>query len=272
MQSSFNGSGQTSFSEQSGSFAGVRVVITDTNAITTAQLESVNIQVNLQRQGKTTPIVSGPLYAAALALDPTQLEGSSVQYSTGHTAGLYVDFGTVVNLKGNDQLQITVNGAGLPATSNTVVSSEYGVGVEEFTPSIVIFPVDKTRSNFTLPAFDNVSALTFIQTAAPAAATVQLFTGINVQSDKWQANYNQFDNIALIAQQWDTAPSRTAFFAYVGEALDRCNVQFNINAAGTGNGYVCVIAGQCDPVQMERARALSQKIVERKIAKYNKKY
>ncbi|MFN9116053.1 MAG: hypothetical protein ACK5XN_38900 [Bacteroidota bacterium] len=272
MQSSFNGAGQTSFSEQSGSFAGVRVTINNSSALTIAQLESANIQVNLQRQGKTTPVVSGPLYAAALALDPTQLEATSLQFGDTWSAGLYVDFGGVVNLKGNDQLQVTVNGAGLPATSNTVVSTEYGVGVEEFTPSIVIYPVDKTRSNFTLPAFDNVSAVTFIQTAAPAQTTTQLFTGINIQSDKWQASYNQSDNIALLAQQWDTTPTRTAFFAYVGEALDRCNIQFNINASGTGNGYVCVINGQCDPVQMERARALAERIVSKKIAKYNKKY
>jgi len=268
MQSSFNGSGQTSYSEQSGSFAGVRVTIQNSTALTVTQLEGASLQVNLQREGKTTPIISGPLYACAVASDPTQIEVASLQYGDTHYCGLYIDFSGVVNLKANDQLQVTVNGSGLPATSSTSVSSEYGVGVEEYTPSVVIFPVDKTRSNFTLPAFDNVSAITFIQTAAPGSATNPLFTGINIQSDIWQASYNLSDTIALIAQQWDTTPTRTAFFAYLGELLNRCNVQFNINASGTGNGYVAVFSGQCDPVQKNRAKRLTEKIINKQIQKY----
>lgn len=264
MLTSFNGNGQAVYTETSGSFEGILVNITNSAALTQAQLESCQLVVNLQRNGQSTPIVSGNLYAAALGADPTQLEGAVIQTTLGFNYGLKVDFGAVINLKGNDVLQIQVSGNGLPTTAVTTVSTEYGVGVETFTPSVIIFPVDKTRSNFSIPAFDNVTAITFIQSAAPGAAVKQLFTGINITSDKWQGQYNAALCNALIANQWDTAPTRLSFFAYVGEPLDKCSINYNIDTTSTdGNGYVVIYTGGQTDTQKARAKALIQKIASK---------
>jgi hypothetical protein len=270
MQASFSGTGTATFVEQSGSFQGVRVTVLNSAALTTAQLESATILVNLQRNGQSTPIVSGPLYAAALANDPTQLEATAINVANGFFTGLYVDFGGTINLKGNDNLQISVSGNGFPTSSTTVVSSEYSVGVETYTPSLIIYQVDKTRANNTLPAFDNVNGITFIQSAAPGAAVKPLFTGISINADKWQASYNLYDIFAMISQQWDTAPTSLSFFAYVGEELDKMSLTYNIDTTSTnGNGYICIFGGQQTDTTKARAKALISKIAEKQAQKFN---
>jgi len=270
MTSTFTGAGQASYVEQNGTFDSVYITIQAATAPTIAQLIAATLQVSLQRDGQQTNIISGPLYACALAGDPTQYEGSTILVNGVYYMGLKVDFFGCINLKEDDKLTITLNGSGLPSGSTTTICTDYCVGVEEYTPSVTIYTVDPLRASFDIPAIDFVNGITFLQNASPGADTVPLFTSVSINSDKWRAQYSLPTLLGLMANQWDTAPTRLAFFAYLGEELQKCNISYTINTGLSTAGFVIVHGGQKTPTVVRRARALITKIAHEQAATFNK--
>lgn len=260
MGASFMGAAGCSYAEQNKSVQGLRISIQYTAAITTAQLISCQLNVQLIRDGQTTAIMAGPLYALALASDPTQIEGTTLQFTDDYVCGLNINFGQIINLKGSDKLQISLTGGTLPSLASTLVTTEYGIGVETYTPSVICFPVDKQRSSYDLPAMNDVNLITLIDTGASGAAGKMLFTGATLNSDKFELQATRNDLITMIAEQWDTAPTRNAFHLYAGPELDGAKLTFNIDTTATGAGFVVVFSGEVTPTVTKRSLNLINKI------------
>lgn len=258
MQFSISGAGsqtQTIKDADVGAIA-VNIVATDTTGatITTAILQGIKIVVTLTRNGMPFTIMSGNLLALGQASYPSSMEGVAINSTTGNKAFM-LEFGEVINLNGNDVLQVelsvTTAAAGQVLTLDTIQRS----GIGAYIPKVVQYTIDTNQSNQSIGGGDFVGTISIVSDNA----TVLDLTSINVVTNgRYQQNATTATFFAFIASQWERVPEFLSFQLYNGELLH--GVQINTtNAATAANTWVVVYGGVADVTTIKRAENMANK-------------
>lgn len=268
MRVSVQGAGAQTYTERNKTVSGFRVIFqaTDVANITGAILRATNLTVQLYRQGMAPLIMGSNVFALGLAQSMGNFEGAAIGTAdTGRISFLItLGPGLVINLKDGDELAVTLTVGSAAAGQNVTVSTEYGVGIEMYTPVISVYPVQKTNQNMNLPAGDNVSMISIVNTS-----TDHVVTSANIQSDFWSGDYSQNDFFALMASQWSVTPRQYSFCVYNDQPTDNVTGSLVVNTGATGDCYVVVNGGIITNTIKERAAKLAGKIAAKQEAKYS---
>lgn len=261
MRLQIQGAGSNQFTMQQGVLDGLLVSFKATTVtdITAAVMQSVNITVTLQSSSGNETILSGNLFALGVANNPSSYEGLAI--------GLYksfdVKFGGFIQVKDGDNLQVSVS-VGTAVTGGVVtVTSADGVGIEEYTPKVIVFSVDKTRSNYAITPGNNISKVGFVNTT-----TDFTLTSIDFSSNYFNTNLLVDDFYALMAAEWERTPENYSFTFFNGGPVDNMNINLNVNTSATSNGYIVAYAGIVTPRTRERTAKAVTKLAAQAEAKF----
>lgn len=261
MRLQIQGAGSNQFTMQQGVLDGLLVSFkaTTVSDITAAVLQSVNINVTLQSSAGNETILSGNLFALGIANNPSSYEGIAI--------GLYksfdVKFGNFLQVKDGDNLQVQVS-VGTAVTGGVVtVTTADGVGIEDWTPKVIVFSVDKTRSNYAITPGNNISKVAFVNTT-----TDFTLTSVDFSSNYFNTNLIVDDFYALMAAEWERTPENYSFTFWQGGPVDNMNINLNINTGASSNGYIVVYTGIVTPRTRARTAAAVTKIAAQAEAKF----
>lgn len=218
------------------------------------------IQINLLRNGVKTPIANDTLsnlialtgYSKPVFeyLKDTSKNIQTVAAAVGVKAEGYMplimDFGSVINLKGSDELivDITINSgffsATLADTTGTVnyMQLDYipGVGLEYFTP---VFRQEVIQTNQTNPSFDlgdNVTRIVLYNVDKTDTLTAsQVATQVNISSNKLSSNDTVQELYTkkrdLFVNDADAAIRKQSYMLHDGSDLDNVRIDLTLTGA-----------------------------------------
>jgi len=205
---------------------------------------AVQVNVQISREGRSFTPVAGNLYAIAKGWDPANAELQSMTADTLTWQGAYVSFGKVpINLRGNDRLTVSVSVAGSVNATTTFTIIE-GEGVEFYTPTVNVYPVNinQTKQTFMLGA--NVTKVTILQSGNEFG-----ITAANLNTDLFDANLTLPDlkALAAIQRQGVTSSSitdRVSCVIYDGHPTKNAELDVTIDTNQTGPFFVVVFGGE----------------------------
>lgn len=261
------GVGTESYQENSGTVCGFLVSATATTAsdITIAQMEAVNISVQYYSGISNTPdtVMSGNAFALVAATNPGSYGSAALVTGTAGFGG-EISFGGYINLKDGDRLNINIQVGGSPATgAQFTLTTLYGIGVQVYTPVVTVFSPTKTRTDEPFNLGDNVTTISIIN-----SATDHVITSVSVNSDKWQASYNESDLSSLMASQWERSPEYWGYNLHNGFELDSVMISATVDTGASGNCYVVSFGGKVTPKLSQRSAGILTKIADRNWRKY----
>lgn len=173
---------------------------------------------------------------------------------------LAIDFGTVLNIKGDDRLdvELIVNQETFlhPDTKNTEnvdfgqcyiqMDKTEGIGLEYRTPSIMTKSISPGESRYPLSLGDNVERITFINTLKDGAYKIQEspLETVQLSSDKLSFSDNLKELLAkraMMFQAPELANARNhSFSLHMGTELDSAQLDlgFNPQYVAGGENYI----------------------------------
>jgi len=260
MRLSIQGAGSNSFTMQQGTLRGLRLAFSATTVgdITTAVIQSVNINVQLQRAGQTFQIMSGNLFALGLAYNPSSYESIAI----GSQKSWKLDFGGVIQVREGDNLQVTVNVGTAVTGGNVTCSTDDCVGIEQYTPTVTIFTIDPNKDNYSLNLGNNVSVISFVNTT-----TDYRLNSVTFSSNYWNTDLTARDFTVDLANEWERAPENYTFRFYNDVPIDNVQANLNVNTGATSTGYLVVFGGVITPETVARSEQSLKKVVQRNAAK-----
>lgn len=267
MQFSIPGVGSQSQYEKGKDIKAIAVNIRATDVtgatITTAIMEGVRINVTLQRAGVPYTIIAGNLFALGIAGYPSSMEGVAINAVTGDKS-FVLDFGEIVNLQGEDTLNVEVSTTTAAAGQVVTVDTIQGSGISTYIPRVTVYTIDTNQSNQTIGGGDNVQTIALVSTSA------SLFdvTGMNIAtSGRYSQTFTTQTFFSLLASQWERVPEFLSLHLYNDSQLDGVQITTN-NTAAAGNSYLVVFGGVIDPTTIQRANVLAEKSVADTKAKF----
>jgi len=251
--SSIQGSGSTTLLNVTGNPCGFLIDITATTIgdVSIADIETVNISCVLMRDGSNTQILAGNLWALGQSDMPSSYEGLAI----GSHKSFFVPFGGTINLKGTDQLQTTLTVGTSNTGQVTTITSQEGVGAEVYTPRVFVYSFDSNRTNQPVPAGDNVSKISIVNTT-----TANKLTACNIRGSHWSDDYQTPDFFAMMASQWERSPEHYSYVIYSDAELDNVTINTTIDTAASTNTYCVVYGGVQTPGVVQRAMKTFRKV------------
>jgi hypothetical protein len=186
---------------------------------------------------------------------------------------IYVDFGTVINLDGNDQLIIdcTLDSAAHsssidPATSYLQIEAKEGIGLEYYTPVFKALAVPGSQNNFEVSLGDGVQDITFINLDKQSnIAANDVVRKVTIVSDK----LNQVDDATeLRAKRFSRMLPTEAAARFQNHLLfnssfdlNNCNLKLDLEETNvtTGENWVVVKYLHKDGQVFAKAQAKERK-------------
>jgi hypothetical protein len=194
---------------------------------------------------------------------------------------LLIDFGSVINIKGDDQLicELIVNAETFihPTSQNTVnvdLGASYiqmdeieGIGLEYRTPRIITKAISSGESRVTLSLGDNIERLSFINTLTSGTYAIQdsPLNAVSLSSDKLQYSDNLVEMIAKRAQRFQSpalsAERNHSFILHEGTELDSVNLDLTFTPAKVlaGENYIVYRAFDTSVALISRAQSRAEK-------------
>tara|TARA_B110000902_G_scaffold57447_1_gene67210 strand:- start:247 stop:1149 length:903 start_codon:yes stop_codon:yes gene_type:complete len=228
-----------------------------------ANLGAVDVSIVLYQGGTETTLCSGSLLPLVMAsgfknghfLSAQGVAGLTTLVPTaGSMATLQptsIDFGGVINLRGNDKMTVEVRcNTGFctanqnAGSSNMTVSAVEGIGLQWVTPKIQYQTIGNGESNFRQNIGDNVVSIHYINTSITTdTATAQPITNIRLFSDRYNVNDSNNQLISKRGAQFETTGDsglRKSSFEILDREVDDCRVELDLNPnnVATGVNYV----------------------------------
>lgn len=260
MQFSISGVGNQSQYEKGKDIEAVTVNVraTDTTGatITNAILQGIRVNVVLTRSGQPFTILSGNLYALGISGYPSSMEGISINTVTGDKS-FKLDFGEIVNLNGDDTLNVEVQVSSAAAGQVVTVDTIQGVGIAAYIPRVTVYSIDTNQSLQTIGGGDNVQTVALVSDSASVfdLGALQIST-----SGRYSQSFTTQTFFSLIASQWERTPENLSFHLYNGSQIDGVQINTN-NVASASNTWVVVYGGVIDPLTVQRANIAAEKVV-----------
>lgn len=263
MRVSVGGAGSNNFQIQNETVDGLYISVTSTTIgdVSIADLETIQLNVNLQRAGQTTQILAGNAFALGQANNPGSYEGNAI----GDYKSFFIPFGGPINVKGTDVLNCVFSVGTSNTGQVTTMTSHNAVGIEFYTPVVTQFPINKLTTSQSLQFGNNVTGLSIVNTS-----TANVITDVSANCDLWQCNYDVSVLFALMSEQWTRTPEFYAFqlFNEPSAPADNFNATLTVNTSAPGNCYVVCYGGVRSALVTEKAVKLNNKIAAKVATKY----
>jgi len=255
------GAASGSYTEQNRTLDGFYVSSTATTPgdTTIAQMEAVTINVSLYRKGNPVQtIVAGPVFPLVAGTCPGSLGASAVAIGGSGFSGR-IDLGGVLQLDGDDMLQVNINVGGTPATGAVfTISTSYCVGIESYTPRVNCYSIQKTRTTEPVSGGSYVNGIALVNTS-----TDYVITDCSVTSDNWSNTFTSATFDSCLGQAWEVTPIYWGFQIYNDVELNNVDLTCTIDTGASGNGYVIVWGGQQSAEIRQRARKTALKVAQK---------
>lgn len=246
------------------------------SAVTFLNYGAVDITIVLYQNGKETTVASGALKPLAMA---SGFGTGTFRYASGTDAipllsgstgtsfqPCFLDFGGVINLRGNDKLTVEcrVNTGFCPANTNLsatsiVASAVEGIGLQWVTPKIQYQTIGNGESSFRQNIGDNCTSVHFINTGETSNLTaVQPLSNVRIFSDRYNTNdslTNLLSKRAFSFQYDSVAEMYNGSFELVSEEVDDCRVELDLASAQVTSGHNFVVWSTFDTGENQVKRA-----------------
>jgi len=252
--------GQQTQSEQAGSdVRGLAIALTSTtiSEVTAAIMQTITVMVTLVRKGKNHTVMQGNLFALGIGNNIASFEGQTI----GSYRSFVLDWGEIINLRGDDLLKIQVIVASAAAGQVLTCTTVNGVGTGDFIPKVTVDTINTTQGTQTITGGNNVSAISVV-----SDTTAFDINSITISS---QSGYSQQfttpDFYALMAEQSDGAPPYYAFMVNLGSPVQGVTV-YTSNVASSANTYVVVFGGVIDETTTKQSIVETQAAISNAVA------
>lgn len=251
------------------------------------------IRATLYRDGAATTILSGNVWAltksgyffdGSFDFDETPSTGSSHIIAVAKSSSvkgeywtpMMIPLGGIINIKGNDRLEIELqcDFAGTycdTAASYVNLDVTECVGLEFVTPVTRAFALQAGQSELTKSLGNNVTNIIGVTSESNSLTANQIFTNVQVTSDKVKTTYNYGQLIAQRAAQFEGNFERDHSFCFYtgGNELDNCNLDLQLDASNISAGQVYVVAQSyhVKRATIAKARRRAQKHARKRTAK-----
>ncbi len=263
-------------------FKAVIQMVSGTNSIITGDFDpsKITVKVSLHRGGKMQVLQSSSLLV--MWMRSAYKTGIFQSFRTAAQAwsdfaisasGLYVvpmtlDLGGWVNLHGSDKLKVEINfTSGFSTNINANASfldvrEIKGDGIEAGVPYIRIEAIENGAQRLSYDLGDHVEECMLICTDQTKDFTVasQLFTDLNIESDKVKGSFNYPDMLERRMQEWEFASqwqARGQNWMIIDEkdAVHNGKLDVNFDPANVATGQVFLVVKHFDrnPAAMQRS-------------------
>jgi hypothetical protein len=236
--------------------------------------ETILFSDNLENVLTTTEIFN-PVYEYLkdTSKNITTLAAGVGVYATG-IIPLELNFGSVINLMGDDELvvEVTANPGAFSTTlanqnsSFMTLDKKDAIGIEYFTPKVRSEVIPTSAANYGSDLGDNVTRVVLLQLDKTTRLTAdQVATSFNFVSDR----KNSIDTVAevyarnnaLYADAADAAVRLQTLVLHDGAEVDRCRVDFTFNGANVtaSKNFIGSISFETSQMLLARAYGLSDK-------------
>jgi hypothetical protein len=281
------------------------IAATAGTAINTPALDwsKINVKILLHQRNKSISMYTGNLLVLLMSqaffgadwemISPVANGGApKLNTTVANAAGVKqistvtgkVDFGQVLNLRGSDYLEVTVNmdSQVYDSTVDSGVSymlpiPQYGIGLQMSVPvfrSQVLTTADETpRVNIG----DNCKKIFVLNTDKQGIlATDQVVKNVRINSDRYKVNYTYEELINERVEQFeskavsDDRSQNFVIFNGLGDVeIDQANLELDLNISNvnTGKNYVFIVSYYTDFDMVNKALQRQQKHEDKFIKK-----
>jgi len=255
------------------------------------------VDINLQQNGVKTTIYSGPLglaheesnwlglkwnYVRTLTRDSHVLLAHGAANKPINLIPLYIDFGTVINLDGDDYLTVDVrtettmmpaSSVADPATSYVVVDGLEGIGLQYITPKITVETIQAAEGTWKRNLGDNVMSCIFINKDKNTVLTADSVISIAaLTSDR--LNYSD-SKLRLIQKRAAMFPNitdsdaRGNSFMLIGQEVDKALLSLTLTSANVtaAKNFVVYRSFETNAATVRKAEGKSQKHIRKAVSK-----
>jgi len=232
--------------------------------ISVADMLLMKLTVSLQRNGNSQTLVSGSVWPLGIANNPSSMEGVALTNANLRSVNFRIALPCVINLKGDDRLDVTMDIGATNTGQVATLTTEYGVGIEYYVPRIIVHQVAKQRTTETVLAGNNVVGITLVH-----SDTEFVISRVNAKGAFWECNYPTQAIKVHIAEQWERQPEHASCVLYEGPPQDNVNIDVDVVTTAAAQGYVVVFGGQVTKTTNERSTKSAMKIAAQTAAKFS---
>ncbi|WP_306643768.1 hypothetical protein [Sanyastnella coralliicola] len=259
-------------------------------------LSYIDLNVVLDRDGQSTTIVKGNLQVLledALFHDETYdlLSTNAGQVLTAHGAStkainllpFIFELGGIINLRGGDALQITLDWKTGSLHSDISESASYaifgvteGIGLEYVTPIVKTIAIQSGQDDYRMALGDNVMSIVYVNTDKTSIATAdRCIQDVNLRADKFKRKWKYEELLGKRLRQFSTLAQAglryQSFQIFSGhQDLDDVTVEFSLEPTNinVGKNYLVVRSFEINPGKLHWANRKRQRHQEKNEKKF----
>ncbi|MCF8298626.1 MAG: hypothetical protein K9J13_13850 [Saprospiraceae bacterium] len=221
----------------------------------------INVKMVLDQDGRENTIYNGELLPLLIAqgfeksafyavnqLTATRPNGRILTHATlAHLTNAKIDFGTVLNLRGNSNLKVEVDakvgvfGATVTAASSYIMMDGIqAIGKQTEIPIYQVHGIPASVANFDVSIGDNCVKAVFVNTdeiSITSAAAV--LKSISIQSDRYNVDLDYSNLLVQRLHQFENleeANARMQSFNLLPAEVDRLRIRLNLESASVDAG------------------------------------